>query len=261
MSGLFDSLSHPTLTGTWFGRDLDASWPALVERMRQNGFSRACAVGLAGVEGYEHEAFIEACRPYPELVPIAGIHPRGDLAAELSRVKELGFAGIKLHPRLSDFSMGDDCLAEALRAARDVDLPVFLCTYCHRPVEHAPLEDPLYGLARALRAVPDIRLVLLHGGDVELMRYMQLVRHSHNILIDLSFTMMKYAGSSLDLDLAYVLRGFNRRTCFGVDHPEYTHAEVRARFDALAAGLSDDERANVGSRNLARFLRLPDDTA
>jgi predicted TIM-barrel fold metal-dependent hydrolase len=261
MSGLFDSLSHPTLTGSWFGRDLDASWPALVKQMRENGFSRACAVGLAGIEGYEHEAFIDACKPYPELVPIAGVDPRGDVDAELRRVQTLGFAGIKLHPRLSDFSLGDDCLIDAFRAAGAVDLPVFLCTYCHQPVEHAPLSDPLYGLARALRAVPDVRLVLLHGGDVELMRYMQLVRHSPNILIDLSFTMMKYAGSSLDLDLAYIMRGFNRRTCFGVDHPEYAHVEVRARFDALSAGMSDDERTNVGSRNLARFLRLPDQPA
>ncbi|TDH38328.1 hypothetical protein E2A64_04225 [Pseudohoeflea suaedae] len=258
MSGLFDSLSHPTLSGRWFARDLDAGWQALVKRLRESGYSRACAVGLAGVEGYEHEAFIEACRPYAELVPIAGIDPRGDLVAELRRVKQLGFSGIKLHPRLSAFAMGDDCLIEAFRAARAVDLPVFLCTYCHGPVERAPLEDPLYGLARALRAVPDIRLVLLHGGDVELMRYMQLVRHSPNILIDLSFTMMKYTGSSLDLDLAYVMRGFNRRTCFGVDHPEYTHAEVRTRFDALSAGLSPEERANVGFNNLSRFLRLPE---
>ncbi|MAY62247.1 MAG: hypothetical protein CML29_08545 [Rhizobiales bacterium] len=258
MSGLFDSLSHPTLTGQWFARDLDATWPTLVKGMREGGFSRACAVGLAGVEGYEHEAFVEACRPHPELVPIAGIDPRGDLASELRRVKDLGFAGIKLHPRLSGFTLGDDCLADAFRAAREVDLPVFLCTYCHGPVERAPLEDPLYGLARALRAVPDVRLLLLHGGDVELMRYMQLVRHSPNILIDLSFTMMKYPGSSLDLDLAYLMRGFNRRTCFGVDHPEYTHADVRARFDELSAGLSAEERENVGFRNLARFLRLPE---
>lgn len=255
---LFDSLSHPTLSGRWFASNHDATWPALLENMRAAGFRRACAIGLAGVEGYEHHAFREACRPYPELVPIAGVCPRTspDLMAEMATVKALGFAGVKLHPRLSGFALGDACLVSAFKAAKHFDLAVFLCTYCHQPVDRAPSEDPLYGLARTLRQVPDVRLMLVHGGDIDLLRYVQMVRHSPNVLVDVSFTMMKYAGSSVDFDIAYLFRGFNRRTCFGVDHPEFTHAAVRARFEHLARDLTRAEAENVGYRNLHEFLQL-----
>lgn len=220
-----------------------------------SGFSAACAVGLAGVEEYEHDRFAAMCRPYPQLVPIAGIDPfAGDLRTQLDAVRDLGYRAIKLHPRFSSFSVYDDAFSTTLREARNRDLAIFLCTYFHDSAAKYPDNDPLYGITRALKRAPDTRIVLLHGGDVDLMRYCQFARHSENVLIDLSFTMMKYRGSSMDLDLKYLVEHFNRRLCIGVDHPEYDHAAVRLRFEELTASLDDDKSANIGNRNLSRFL-------
>jgi hypothetical protein len=47
-AALFNSLSHPILTGDWFGRRFDASFESLVRGMRKIAFARACAVGFAG---------------------------------------------------------------------------------------------------------------------------------------------------------------------------------------------------------------------
>lgn len=255
MIPLFDSLAHPTLTGRWLKSSHDAGVELLVRDMSRSGFSAACAVGLAGVEGYEHQRFADMCRPYRQLFPVAGIDPlASDLPAQLDTVKDLGYVAIKLHPRFSSFSVYAEAFSTTLREARNRDLAIFLCTYFHGAAASYPDSDPLYGIARALKAVPDARLVLLHGGDVELMRYCQFARHSENVLVDLSFTMMKYRGSSLDLDMKYLAERFNRRVCIGTDHPEYGHAEVRSRFEELTAGVDDDEAANIGYRNLSRFL-------
>ena len=62
-------------------------------------------------------------------------------------------------------------------------------------------------------------MVLLHGGDVQLLRYAELVRFNANLILDLSLTIMKYAGSSLDADLSFLFREFDRRICIGSDHP------------------------------------------
>jgi predicted TIM-barrel fold metal-dependent hydrolase len=253
---LFDSLSHPTLSGDWFGRGVDASFETLARDMQGADFARACAVGLAGQEGYDHAAFAARCRAFTQLVPVAGVAPKptAEIDRELDMVRDLGFHGIKLHPRTSHFGYHESRLADTFRSAARRGLPVFLCTYFHASIEHYPTADPLYALAHALRAAPDVRLVLLHGGTVELMRWMQFVRHMPNILFDISFTLMRYRGSSMDADLAWLFQGFEDRTCIGTDHPECRHADVRIRFEELASRGTSEAIRKIGGLNLSRFL-------
>jgi predicted TIM-barrel fold metal-dependent hydrolase len=256
MTGLFDSLTHPTLSGRW-PNNRDARVETLVASLRNHGFARACAVGLAGIEGYAHAAFAAMCRPYPELVPIAGVDPQvEDLAAQLDIVAALGFCGIKVHPRNAGITLADPSFARVFREAAARDLVVFLCTYFHTDVRAYPCQDPLYDLVRALQNGDGCRLVLIHGGDVELMRYAQLARHSPNLLLDVSHTMMKYQGSSVDIDLKFLFRHFESRICIGTDYPDYGHSGVRARFDELSDGLNEEKKAAIGRTNLENFLGL-----
>src|SRR4030095_11516626 len=132
-------------------------------------------------------------------------------------------------------------------------LLVFLCTYQHCGIERYPSEDPFFSLVRALKAAPRARVVLLHGGDVQLLRYAELVRFNANLILDLSLTIMKYAGSSLDADLSFLFREFNERICIGSDHPEYTHQELRSRFEDLASGIDREKAEGIAFRNIATF--------
>jgi len=253
---LFDSLSHPTITGDWFGRGIDASFETLATNLAAAGYARACAVGLAGHEGYGHATFAERCGAFPSLVPIAGVAPKlpPDIDVELDEVAGLGFPGIKIHPRLSGCSYGSPELAATLSAAAHRRLVVFLCTYFHAPTSTYPTADPLFELTRLLRGVPELRLVLVHGGAVDVLRWAQLACHSPNILIDISYTMMRYQGSSIDLDLKWLFQRLSVHTCFGTDHPEWGHAEVRNRFESLAQGADAESIQRIAGRNLAQIL-------
>lgn len=90
------------------------------------------------------------------------------------------------------------------------------------------------------------------------MRYAELVRFNPNLLLDLSMTICKYAGRSLDQDIGFLFRSFDRRICIGSDHPEWSHAALRARFDAFREGLSQEKRENVAYRNILGFLDRTD---
>jgi predicted TIM-barrel fold metal-dependent hydrolase len=254
---LFDSLTHPTLTGQWVDGESDATFETLAADLKRWSFSRACAVGLAGVEGYEHEAFLAACAPHPQLVPIAGVDPSGgELGAELERVAQLGFRGVKIHPRISRWTPTPERLGDVLRLAGENGLPVLYCTYAHAPLDTYPTSDPFYVLVQALQRAPGTRVVLMHGGDVDLLRYAELVRFNDNLLLDLSFTLLKYRGSSIDADVAYLLHRFDRRICVGTDHPEFTQEDLRDRFDHLAVGVAREKAENVAFKNLEAFLGL-----
>jgi predicted TIM-barrel fold metal-dependent hydrolase len=125
----------------------------------------------------------------------------------------------------------------------------------HCRIEDYPLSDPLYSLVRLLKRCPNARVVLVHGGDVRLLEYAELVRFNQNLLLDLSLTIMKYRGSSLDTDIGFLFRQFDRRLCVGTDFPEYSPAALRARFDDFSRDLPAEKVENIAYRNLQTFLR------
>lgn len=256
---IFDSLSHPTLTGRWISGEIDASFATLDRELREAGFCGACAVGLAGVEDYSHQLFLQACKSHLSLVPIAGLDPTTDserLTTELDLVASLGYRAVKIHPRLSRFEPTMEILGSIFQAASARGLVVFYCTYLHSRVDVYPTTDPFYALVGGLRRSPGARVILVHGGDVQVLRYAELVRFNPDLLLDLSLTLLKYRGSSLDADLSFLFRQFDSRICIGVDHPEFTHRDLRTRFDELAAGLPEDKARNIAYRNLEAFLGI-----
>jgi predicted TIM-barrel fold metal-dependent hydrolase len=253
---IFDSLSHPTLTGQWLDSGLDSTFETLDSSLIENNFIGACAVGLAEVEDYDHESFYRRCSPFPRLTPIAGISVNAS-EKEIEQIKEIGFKGIKLHPRYSNIRL--DHLGPIIKIfnnAGKLNLPVFLCTYNWTNVANLQDSDPLFLISKILREAPETQTILVHGGGVDLLRYAELVRFNPNLLLDLSLTILKYSGSSLDLDIDFLFKNFDRRICIGTDHPEYSHKALRQKFEAFARTTDSEKIKNIAYKNITKFLGL-----
>jgi len=257
MTWHFDALAHPTVSGDWLRPGPPAGFAELDAELAQAGVDRACAVGLVGVGNYDHAAFVERCLRYPRLVPIAAYNPLTDVSPQsLRELRSMGYVGLKIHPRFTGLTHRLGTLGPVLQWAGEAGLVVFLCTYVHSRWGQYPTTDPFLDFVHSLREAPETRVVLVHGGDVQLLRYAELVRFNDNLLLDLSMTMMKYPGSSIEADLGFLFRSFDRRICVGSDWPDYPLAQVRSRFEALTAGCPSEKVANAAGLNLARFVGL-----
>src|SRR5690606_18076936 len=98
------------------------------------------------------------------------------------------------------------------------------------------------------------RILIMHGGVHELLRYSELVRTCPNLLLDLSFTLLKYQGSSLDLDIMYLFRKLDQRICIGSDYPDFSPSQLRQRLAALCQGVSKSKLNNIFYKNLSDFI-------
>ncbi|MEZ4884813.1 MAG: amidohydrolase family protein [Chitinophagales bacterium] len=258
---LFDSLAHPTLTAKWLDKkSIDASFEALQKSMTDVNFKAACAIGMANIEGYEHGAFLKQCDKYANLIPIAGFQPPATpfIAKELAEIAAMGFKGIKIHPRFSNLNLvgHEPILVKTLQEAAKQNLVVFWCTYMHTHLKNYPSQDPFYGLVNILKQSLDTKVVLVHGGDIQILKYAELVRFNGNLLLDLSLTLQKYSNSSVDVDLQFLFQHFDQRICIGSDFPEYTLQHTRQRFEHFAAGVPLQKQENIAWRNLSQFLGI-----
>lgn len=260
MIPLFDSLTHPTISGMLGG--VSANFEIVKHEMNKSHFKWACSVGLDGIEKYQHDLYIEQCKKYNCFVPIAGLNPRKeleDIKKEILTLSKLGFKGIKIHPRNSNVDWDFETLPYILKYAYESNLVVFLCTYLHSKLESYPESDPFYSLVKLLKLAKETKILLLHGGDVKLLQYAEFVKRNPNVILDLSFTIMKYQGSSLDLDIKYLFNNLDQRICIGTDHPEFSHSALRERFEHLTSGLPQDKKENIGYRNLLNCFNINDE--
>ncbi|HUY33257.1 MAG TPA: amidohydrolase family protein [Pirellulales bacterium] len=254
----FDALVHITADGRWLGTSRhDASLNRLVAEMDAAEVERACLVGIAGYA--DNETLEAAARLYPRrFVPIAGFNPAefaaiGDIEARVGELARRGFAGIKLHPRLNDYDPLDPRCLAAIDAAGRHGLPAMICTLFRRPT--AATRHPSDVVDRIATSCRNTRVVLLHGGGSAIRDLFELVRMHEHLLLDVSFSIMRYAGSSIDLDLRFAFDQLDQRTVVGSDFPEYAPRSVYDRVNELTMGLSTTQRENILFRNLTRLFQ------
>ena len=237
--------------------DYDASFEALHRELQAEQFEGGCAIGLSGIGHYQHSEFLKRCKQYPELIPIAGVNPLE--SNDYGNLKAMGYYGVKLHSRISKFDLQEHQpeIVNALRGAADEDLVVFFCTYFAAPLLAYPANDPLFLLVQILKQAPDTKVVLMHGGTVRLLQYADVVRFNPNLLLDLSYTMMRYRGSSVEADVRFLFRTLDRKVCIGSDHPEIKLSDLKKAFAEMTLDLPTEKVENIGFRNLLKFLNLP----
>lgn len=260
---IFDSLTHPTLNGDWTlpKYQQKSRLKNLLLQMDQNNITKALAVGMNGIGGYNEEKYANYISSQTDkLFPIAffnvnSLNSVSEINLHLKKLKQLGYKGIKLHPRIGDFNLTNKLLPEIIKLSNDNCLAVLLCTifYSNKSNSHYNNSENLMAL---LENVPNEKIVLLHGGGVNLLEYMEIARSFKSTLLDLSFTIIKYTGSSIDLDIEYLFRNFDKRICIGSDFPELRLDSLRKQFNEFSSKISNERAHNIATNNLLNFFNF-----
>jgi predicted TIM-barrel fold metal-dependent hydrolase len=129
-----------------------------------------------------------------------------------------------------------------------------LCTYFYN-ISFKNRRSPIEALSDLLYDIGDSKVLLMHGGSVRLMEVIEIVRSSNNALLDLSFTLCKYEGSSVDLDIQYAFKQFDRKICIGSDYPQFELSRFRKRFEQFSSGINKDKAENIAFRNISEFIK------
>jgi uncharacterized protein len=171
----------------------------------------------------------------PALVPALAVDfRRADARARLERARALGVAALKFHPYLQRIVPADfDAAADLAREAERLGMFVMVCgSYGTRALNR---HDGVR-LAAALADEVACPIVLSHGGGRQILDAMLIAEDAPQLLLDTSFSLPYYLGSSIETDFAFAMRKLGAaRWVFGSDAPfmtlEDSVAAVRRFFD------------------------------
>ena len=261
---LFDSLTHPTLDGNWNKPEYNGlnSIERIQDEMTRFNVQWAFAVGMGpNIGGYNEEIYAQYINNQSsQLFPVAlfdfsFLENWANIEDYTSNLKKLGYCGIKIHPRISGITYNDPRLVEIVRHSNAAGLVVMICTY-NWECSIRSIDNSVENLVYLLDKVSDQKLILLHGGAVQLLQVAEIARHFPNVLVDLSFTLCKYEGSSIDQDIQFLFNTFDRKICVGSDSPEFSLADLRRRFEFFSKDIEAIKKENIAHRNLLNFIGL-----
>ncbi|MDY6901632.1 MAG: amidohydrolase family protein [Cyanobacteriota bacterium] len=259
---IIDSLTHVTPDGRWFSTPYDASETRLLQEMDAHGVDKAIVVALAD---YIENDFVEiVCKRHTDrLIPGASINPVAyathKQAAEQARsiVSEGLFPVLKLHPRLHRYDVSDSRCLAVLEAMEESGSST--CVWLDTLLRYRGAllrKPPIDAVHDLVGRFTSLKFVLLHSCGADILRLAEAIRDCPNAFLDISYTLPRYRGSSVELDLKYLLQTFEQRMVFGSDFPEVSIPEALGEFESLSKGIPYDKRSRVLEKNLGEILGI-----
>ena len=256
---IFDSNCHPTVNSTWLNKNNQNSFENLSLHLKSNRLIGALAVGLEGMDSFEPVSFIRNCNEYKNIIPIAGFNPHyGNILERLNDLHNLGYLGIKIHPRFSNFDLelGKDLLIETINSCEKIGLAVLLCTYFLNRKKKLIIENPIQYLNEVFSETNEPKIMLMHSGYLLYDDFLQKINYKKNILFDFSYTIMASELIENKKPKKAFFQKYYDKICLGSDWPEYQHDTFLERVKIITNEMEDRIAVKIMSENVKNFFGI-----
>ena len=135
-------------------------------------------------------------------------------------VNFLGAKAIKLHPRLQKFSHKNISIINPIaQCCGDLGIPLIFCSFCGG--ESLYNSNPLELTHEVAVKNSATKIVIAHAGSHRPIESMLIQKSCSNIYMEFSFTPIYFRGSSVNIDLEFILGKCDpRKILYGSDSPE-----------------------------------------
>ncbi len=188
------------------------------------GGMSACGVGHAVVlhlvwQPWSAAEVAAALANQPTLTGFVNVDPRSPAALDdLQRGFDLGFRGLKLHPRRHGFRPDDAVCISLVRRAGDLGLPVLIDCFPDGDWLLSGLDVRQYALLA--REAPRAKVIVAHAAGHHCLDLLMLAKRVPNLWFDISYSLLYYGSPVVDA-LIYCLRSIRfERVTFGTDYPD-----------------------------------------
>jgi predicted TIM-barrel fold metal-dependent hydrolase len=259
---IIDANVHITADGVWYGSNYNSSVDELLRQMDLASVDCAVSIPLPGSISNEDNQRI--CNAHPNrFIAGATFNPAEHVSAEVSGLafkesfENAAFPVVKFHNRFGKYAARDDRFHAALEANARLAKPliVMICGYLngHNTGEYIEPAQFFFNLASTFSST---RFIVAHGGGHDILRVVETCKGLNNVYFDLSYTICRYSGSSVDDDLRWLCSKYDRRILWGSDFPEVTPADALQRINLLTEHLPQEKQDNIRGANLQQLYSL-----
>ena len=185
------------------------------------------------------------------VLSLASFHPQvEDKAAEVARIAEAGFTGIKFHPEYQLFRFNDAAMDDAWAAMSEFGLVAYLHAGGER-VFNPPYHSTPSDIATLQLRFPKLKIVAAHLGGFGMWNESEASLVGTSVYLDLSHTFFWMSDAQI---LRMIKAHGAGRILFGSDAPWQDPGEVLEAF--LKLPLSEQERREICYKNASCLFKI-----
>ena len=200
---------------------------AALDLERENVGISHCIVLHLLYQNWSMEEFAEALQAYPKLHGLVNLNPSDENCIEQmnTAIDELGYIGLKLHPRLQEFSIDHEDVRKLVSYCGEKNVPVLIDGFPDGT--HLQRGFNAMSYANLALACPDTNIIIGHMGGHYVFDFMMLAKRILNIYFDISYSFLYYRGSSVPSDMIYAMQSMKfDRIFYGSDYPDRSLKET-----------------------------------
>ncbi len=243
----------------------------IIQYLDQNGMDMAV---MAPIAPYDRNNTVQnLCRKFPDrLIGYCSIHPTFfhivNEAAPQIQLRRLviieKFRGLKIHPRLQQFSLKDPRVYGLLYEAAKLNIPVLVDGVTHGSFLPM-LETDLREIDTLASIFYDLPIIVAHLGGEHLYAMVDICRQRSNVFLDLSwipeFEHKQYQGRSDRINaIEYAVKTLAPyyKLIYGSDYPEESAWTIKEFYEILfdKLQLPEEQRNAIWSGTIMTILQL-----
>ena len=181
----------------------------------------------------DREIFFENCSKFNNVIPVTFLKKRKNMNEEINSIIKKNYKFVKIHPRFLNIRLSNQKFyLKTFRLLAKTNLKIIWCTFDGWE-KTANEINQLDFLANLIKLIPKKKIILMHGGGPNLLKYYEKFRFINNVFLDLSYTLIHFKNTSLEKDMIFLTNNFDKRIIFGSDYPCFSLKEYIRCFQRL----------------------------
>jgi predicted TIM-barrel fold metal-dependent hydrolase len=123
-------------------------------------------------------------------------------------------------------------------------------------VKKANETNQLELLSKLINLVPNNKIILMHGGGPNLLKFYEKFRFINNVFLDLSYTLVQFQKTSLEKDIIFLMNKFDKRIIVGCDYPTFnlnTYLSILRRLLKISK-INKNKKQNILKNNIKKII-------
>jgi predicted TIM-barrel fold metal-dependent hydrolase len=256
---IIDAHIHLSESGKWLDSTTNISVDNVLYEMDKANIDQAVVLGLATFNNNK-ELFRLIEKHCDRFIPFFSIdkNNKKTIAEAEVMVKEYGFQGLKLHPRIQQIKPLDPVLFPLYEKMVELDKPIVFDTYPQ--CQNVLLEDlQPYVYDRLAKMYPELKIIMAHAGAHRLWDAYFVARSNPNVYIDISYICTTFEGTSLVSDLKFMLNTLDKKIIYGSDYPSTDIGKYLQCVLDLLVDLTLEKQKNILGLNIAKIINCHGD--
>lgn len=202
--------------------------------------------------------FHDNCKKFKNLIPVGLLRDVNNVKREINNILKLKYKFIKIHPRMLKRNLSDEKFyTKVFKELNKTNLTILWCTFDGWENKASDINQ-LDFISKLINLTKKNKIILMHGGGPNIIKYYEKFRFIKRVYLDLSYTLPHYYESSVEKDIIFLMKRFDQRLLVGTDFPTISlekHYKILNKI-IKKSKLNNLKKKNILYKNLEKIINI-----